>query len=99
MRKKSPTSTEYGAKKLLFFNFLNIHKRPIKLNFPKKYIVGTHMGSKATPPTFNVGLITIIFYLPHTRYAAKNQKTMEIRGQMLIFFFYSFQVPYPDGFA
>ncbi len=46
--KKSPMSTEYGAKKLLFFYFLNIHKRPIKLNFPKRYIVGTNIGSKAT---------------------------------------------------
>ncbi len=36
------------------------------------------------PSTFNFGLAYIFFfYSPHTQYAPKNQKTFEIRGQMI----------------
>ncbi len=61
-------------------------------------MVGTHMGSKAT---FNFDLTTILFLFTAHSVCGKKLKMNEIRGQMInnVFFWFSPQVAYPDGFA
>ncbi len=52
-------------------------------------------------PTFNFGLTEKFFLFTAHSVCGKKPKTIEIRGQTLkkIFFFFYFQVTYPDGFG